>query len=183
MSQNKKTTASVTPNNNTDSKIGTIVLIIFLLIGLGLVASQFFSKSASTSTPTKQSSVIAEAGQDVTELKIEDTTLGKGREVKSGDLISIHYKGTLLNGKEFDSSYNRNKPLDVQIGVGAVIKGWDEGIVGLKEGGKRKLTIPSNKAYGATSKPTIPANSALVFEVELLKIVDKPATPAVEVKK
>lgn len=107
----------------------------------------------------------------VTELKIEDITEGTGPEVKSGDTIVINYKGTLLDGTKFDSSYDRGQPFETQIGVGMVIQGWDVGVLGMKVGGKRKLTIPSGMAYGEQGAGNaIPPNSPLIFELELLEI-------------
>jgi FKBP-type peptidyl-prolyl cis-trans isomerase len=103
-------------------------------------------------------------------LQIQDEVIGQGQEVKSGDTVTVNYLGTLENGTKFDSSYDRNQPFTTQIGVGAVIKGWDEGIVGMKVGGKRKLIIPAALGYGAQATGTIPANSVLVFEVELLAV-------------
>lgn len=103
-------------------------------------------------------------------LKIEDIIVGSGGEVKSGDTITVNYLGTLLDGTKFDSSYDRNMPFTTQIGVGQVIKGWDEGIIGMKVGGKRKLVIPSSLGYGDQSAGSIPPNSTLIFEVELLSI-------------
>jgi FKBP-type peptidyl-prolyl cis-trans isomerase len=103
-------------------------------------------------------------------LQIEDVVVGKGQEVKSGDTISVHYTGTLMGGKRFDSSRDRNSPFEFKVGAGNVIKGWDQGVLGMKVGGKRKLTIPANLAYGASEKPGIPANSALKFDIELLSI-------------
>lgn len=100
----------------------------------------------------------------------EDIKEGTGEEVHSGDYIKIHYKGTLENGKEFDSSYNRNAPFQCRIGVGDVIEGWDMGVVGMKVGGKRKLVIPPQLAYKDQSVGEIPANSTLIFEVELIGI-------------
>lgn len=100
---------------------------------------------------------------------IEDLKLGQGdREVQGGDYIVIHYKGTLLDGTEFDSSYGRGKPFKTRIGVGEVIEGWDMGVAGMKVGGKRKLTIPPKLAYGDRAMDIIPANSTLIFEVELV---------------
>lgn len=102
-------------------------------------------------------------------LKIEDIAIGQGTEAKSGDTVTVNYLGTLLNGTKFDSSYDRNAPFTTQIGVGQVIKGWDEGIVGMKVGGKRKLIIPPDLGYGDKGAGnTIPPNSTLIFEVELL---------------
>jgi len=103
-------------------------------------------------------------------LKIQDLKVGEGKEAKAGDTIAVNYLGTLENGTKFDSSYDRNQPFTTQIGVGTVIKGWDEGIPGMKIGGKRKLIIPASLGYGAQSAGSIPPNSILVFEVELLGI-------------
>jgi peptidylprolyl isomerase len=107
--------------------------------------------------------------QDV-EFKIEDLEIGEGREVTGGDYITIHYKGTLPGGIEFDSSYSRGTPFKTRIGVGQVIAGWDMGVVGMKVGGKRKLVVPPQLAYGNQEIGTIPANSTLIFDLELLEI-------------
>ena len=104
-------------------------------------------------------------------LKIEDITIGTGSEVKTGDTVVMHYSGTLKDGTKFDSSYDRGEPFETQIGVGQVIKGWDEGVPGMKVGGKRKLTIPSELAYGERGAGNvIPPFATLIFEVELLQI-------------
>jgi FKBP-type peptidyl-prolyl cis-trans isomerase len=103
-------------------------------------------------------------------LKIEDTKEGKGEEVHSGDYITIHYHGTLENGKVFDSSVERGIPFQCRIGVGDVIAGWDMGVLGMKVGGKRTLTIPSSLAYGDRAIGSIPAGSTLIFDVELVSI-------------
>jgi len=105
------------------------------------------------------------------ELKIEDLKIGQGKEVKSGDVITVHYLGKLTNGQKFDSSYDRNQPFETQIGVGQVIQGWDEGLLGMKVGGKRKLTIPPELGYGEQgASAAIPPNSTLIFEIELISI-------------
>ena len=107
----------------------------------------------------------------VTEMKVEDLTVGTGAEVKTGDKVKVHYTGTLTNGTKFDSSRDRNEPFDFAVGGGQVIKGWDEGVVGMKVGGKRKLTIPYTKAYGeAGSPPKIPPRATLLFDIELVAI-------------
>lgn len=105
-----------------------------------------------------------------TKFEIEDIKVGTGKEVTSGDYITIHYLGTLESGKKFDSSYDRGEPFETRIGVGEVIEGWDMGVVGMKVGGKRKLTIPPQLAYGDREIGDIPANSTLIFEVELLDV-------------
>jgi FKBP-type peptidyl-prolyl cis-trans isomerase FkpA len=104
-------------------------------------------------------------------LKIEDLKVGTGAEAKSGHNVSVHYVGTLTNGSKFDSSRDRGSPFEFQLGAGMVIKGWDQGVAGMKVGGLRKLTVPPELGYGARGfPPVIPANSTLVFEVELLGV-------------
>jgi FKBP-type peptidyl-prolyl cis-trans isomerase len=104
-------------------------------------------------------------------LEIKDLVVGKGAEAKKGDAVTVHYVGTLPDGKEFDASKKHGKPFDFQLGAGRVIKGWDEGVAGMKVGGKRKLTVPPSLGYGARGfPPVIPPNSTLIFEVELLEV-------------
>jgi peptidylprolyl isomerase len=105
-------------------------------------------------------------------LIIKEIKVGKGKEAKKGSNVSVHYKGTLLvGGKQFDSSHDRGVPFDFKLGRGEVIQGWDRGVVGMKVGGKRKLTIPPELAYGTEgSGKTIPPNATLIFVVELLKV-------------
>lgn len=104
-------------------------------------------------------------------LKSEDLTVGGGDEATTGKTVSVHYTGTLTDGSKFDSSLDRGRPFEFQLGAGRVIKGWDQGVMGMKVGGKRKLTIPSDLAYGARGfPPVIPPNSTLVFEIELLGV-------------
>ncbi len=103
-------------------------------------------------------------------IQMKDLVVGKGQEAKTGDTVSVHYVGTLTDGKEFDQSRKRGQPFTFPLGQGRVIKGWDQGVVGMKVGGKRKLTIPPQLAYGDRATGSIPPNSTLVFEVELLEI-------------
>ena len=97
--------------------------------------------------------------------------MGEGLVAKSGDHVCVHYTGWLTNGKKFDSSVDRNQEFDFVLGAEQVIPGWDQGVVGLRVGGKRKLTIPSGLAYGPIGAGgIIPPNATLVFEIELLGI-------------
>lgn len=104
------------------------------------------------------------------ELLIQDTKQGLGREAIRGTTVVVHYTGKLTNGKVFDSSVDRGESFSFQLGQGQVIQGWERGIVGMKEGGKRKLTIPPQYGYGARAIGPIPANSTLIFDVELIKV-------------
>jgi FKBP-type peptidyl-prolyl cis-trans isomerase len=107
----------------------------------------------------------------MSELKIEDLQEGTGEEAKAGKTVSVHYTGWLENGTKFDSSHDRRQPFSFPLGAGHVIRGWDEGVAGMKVGGKRKLTIPPNLGYGARGAGgVIPPNATLVFEVELLGV-------------
>jgi len=108
----------------------------------------------------------------VSELIIEDVTEGSGEQAKSGQQVSVHYTGWLKdNGQKFDSSKDRGQPFSFPLGAGHVIKGWDQGVQGMKVGGTRKLTIPAELGYGARGAGgVIPPNATLVFEVELLGI-------------
>ncbi len=107
----------------------------------------------------------------MSELIIEDLTVGNGDEAVAGKHVVVHYTGWLTNGSKFDSSKDRNDPFDFRLGAGQVIRGWDQGVAGMKVGGKRKLTIPPEMGYGSRGAGgVIPPNATLVFEVELLAI-------------
>lgn len=106
-----------------------------------------------------------------TGLRYIDMVLGDGGQPAQGDQVTVHYTGYLMDGKKFDSSVDRDEPIVFRLGVGAVIKGWDEGIATMKVGGKRKLVIPSHLGYGGRGMGgVIPPNADLVFDVELLGI-------------
>ena len=107
----------------------------------------------------------------MSELQIEDVRVGTGAEAKAGQNVSVHYVGTLPDGTKFDASRDRGKPFDFPLGGGRVIKGWDQGVAGMKVGGVRKLIIPPELGYGARGAgAVIPPNATLHFEVELLGV-------------
>ena len=121
---------------------------------------------ASACAPGSGGEITAPSG-----LKYVDEVVGTGDSPQSGDFVKVHYTGTLQDGKKFDSSLDRNEPFVFQIGVGQVIQGWDEGVMSMKVGGKRKLIIPPNLGYGSQGAGgIIPPNATLTFEVELLGI-------------
>jgi peptidylprolyl isomerase/FKBP-type peptidyl-prolyl cis-trans isomerase FkpA len=104
-------------------------------------------------------------------LQIEELQVGEGTEAKAGAKVHVHYTGWLTNGTKFDSSKDRGRPFSFTLGAQQVIAGWDQGVAGMKIGGKRKLTIPPELGYGARGAGgVIPANATLVFEVELLEV-------------
>ncbi len=107
------------------------------------------------------------------ELHIVDLELGDGKAAVKGALITTQYRGWLEDGTEFDSSYSRGKPFQCVIGTGRVIKGWDLGIMGMRVGGKRKLQVPALLGYGERTMGSIPPNSNLVFEIELLEVLTR----------
>lgn len=165
-----------------------VVIVVILAFALGLVYlftrnKNLVSGEATNQSPVAQSLSEAQntnAAQTATNmpqasntngLKIEDEKVGTGTEAVAGKSVTVNYVGTLLDGTKFDSSYDRNQPFTFNLGAGEVIKGWDQGVAGMKIGGKRKLTIPADLGYGAAgAPPVIPPNATLVFEVELLEV-------------
>jgi FKBP-type peptidyl-prolyl cis-trans isomerase len=170
-----------------DRKLG--VLIGLLVLVAALVAVILIGRgggdddSGGTASGEVPAAVIAGVSDDVKErpklagtsetppttLVKKDIVVGDGAEAKQGDTVKVQYVGALYNnGKEFDASWDRNQPFEFPLGGGQVIKGWDEGVEGMKVGGRRVLVIPPDLGYGAQgSPPTIPANSTLVFVVDL----------------
>ncbi len=106
-------------------------------------------------------------------LASQDLVVGTGATAATGDTVTVNYVGTLANGTKFDSSYDRGQPFTFRLGAGQVIAGWDQGVVGMRVGGKRRLTIPPSLGYGGQANGPIPANSTLIFEIELLSIAGK----------
>lgn len=113
-----------------------------------------------------------ELSAKIQKLSVKELKKGTGKEVKRGDYILAHYIGYLADGIKFDDTYEKDQPLVAQIGVGQLILGLEKGLVGIKEGGMRKITIPAELAYGKQIMPNIPVNSALIFEVEIIEVLD-----------
>jgi FKBP-type peptidyl-prolyl cis-trans isomerase len=146
-----------------------IIPVLFILSGCSITPNN--TKSLSSTQPdTNQAVQGGQTMPQVTELKIEDTVVGTGEEAVTGKQVTVHYTGTLTNGTKFDSSLDRGQPFTFTLGAGEVIQGWDKGVAGMKVGGKRKLTIPPEMGYGPMAIGTIPANSTLLFDVELLQV-------------
>jgi FKBP-type peptidyl-prolyl cis-trans isomerase len=151
----------------------TLILAITLLALATLVAAQTApaKKAAAkpaTSAPTK---VTGEPTKTASGLEYWDIKVGTGAVAQSGQHVKVDYTGWLTNGKKFDSSIGTGKPFDFMLGASQVIKGWDEGVAGMKVGGERQLRIPPDLAYGAAGyPPVIPANSTLIFDVQLVDV-------------
>jgi peptidylprolyl isomerase len=156
---------SAKPASSPESKnrnVRTLAIIIVVALA-ALVALYAYRVNHKGNTGTE---VTTASG-----LKYVDILEGTGASPHTGQMVSVHYAGTLENGTKFDSSYDRGKPFEFRIGTGSVIKGWDEGLMSMKVGGKRKLIIPAALGYGPRgSPPSIPGNSTLIFDVELMGI-------------
>jgi FKBP-type peptidyl-prolyl cis-trans isomerase len=143
--------------------VGIVVALAvagFMFYGMSYIYSKIISNNQSESEKTTMN-----------DLKIETIAEGSGDVAENGDNVYVNYVGTLEDGTEFDNSYKRGEPIDFILGTGRVIQGWEKGILGMKVGEKRKLTIPPNLAYGPNGQGPIPPNSTLLFDVELVKVI------------
>ena len=132
---------------------------------------KIYDPNSAATTPATATKPTKTNGANMNELKIEDLKVGDGAEAKAGQNVTVHYVGTLTDGTKFDASTDRNEPFTFKLGAGQVIKGWDQGVAGMKVGGKRRLTIPPSMGYGARGAGgVIPPNATLIFEVELLGV-------------
>ena len=153
--------AKAKPASGSDRQIRIIAIILVLALAAAAVGYLIKNRAGSAGTE-----ITTASG-----LRYTDLVVGNGATPQKGQTVTVNYTGTLANGKKFDSSYDHGAPADFKIGVGRVIKGWDEGLMSMKVGGKRRLVIPPALGYGPTgSPPNIPGNATLFFDVELLGV-------------
>ena len=149
------------------------IVLAFALIACQKPSSNKEETVEGTHKATAQTPIVDQEITTSTGLKYIDEVIGTGKTPQAGDRVKVHYTGTLEDGTKFDSSHDRNQPFEFPLGVGRVIKGWDEGVATMQEGGKRKLIIPPELGYGERSAGSIPPNSTLFFDVELIEVMEK----------
>jgi len=152
---------------------GIAVVLALIVVGVFFLSPSLspFNKRVSLDSQLAAPAGAGMVGEMATELQVADTVVGQGVAIAPGDEITVNYTGMLTDGTVFDASANHGGPATFAIGVGVVIPGWDQGLIGMKEGGKRTLTIPASLAYGEAGIPgVIPGGATLVFEVELVKV-------------
>jgi len=150
--------------------VSLVVITLFFTTGQTLIS--FFSNQGQVNPNIEQNMATSAAfSSSVSGFEAQDIVVGTGEEAVSGKVISVHYTGAFIDGKVFDSSLTQGVPFEFTLGVGKVIAGWDQGFNGMKVGGKRRLVIPGDLAYGPEGRPgAIPPNATLIFEVELLDV-------------
>ncbi len=150
-------------NKNTIIAIAIAIVLVGVLFGGDLVGGIFTNTNNDTNTQDTNM-------KNDTQLQVQDLVVGTGDVAVAGKQVTVHYTGLFTSGEKFDSSRDRGTPFAFTLGAGQVIKGWDIGVEGMKVGGKRLLTIPPELAYGPNDYQSIPGNSTLIFEVELLEV-------------
>ncbi|MFA5870812.1 MAG: FKBP-type peptidyl-prolyl cis-trans isomerase [Candidatus Paceibacterota bacterium] len=171
-----------------NNKSTTLILVAIVIVGVGAILYGMRAPQEPVAQELQEQGLNQQQSQPITQapmpqstnitmqtlddgLQIGDEVVGTGAEAVAGKEVTVHYTGTLINGTKFDSSLDRGAPFTFSLGVGQVIRGWDEGVVGMKVGGKRKLIIPSELGYGPRGAgSTIPPNATLLFDVELLGV-------------
>ena len=147
------------PPSERNKKARLVAILVVIALTVAAVTYLIVNRNSSNGG----TEVVTASG-----LRYTDVTEGTGPMTQNGQMLTVHYTGTLQNGTKFDSSVDRGKPYEFRLGTGSVIKGWDEGLLGMKVGGKRKLVIPAALGYGARGTPNIPPNSTLLFDVEVI---------------
>jgi hypothetical protein len=163
----RSTYTSKKQSNNTTK---LVIYIVIAALAIGALVYLFSLMTGTSQTPT----VSTSPGTEITipsGLRYVDEVIGTGETPRAGQTVTVHYTGTFADGTKFESSRDRNEPMSRPVGVGLLIKGWDEGIMSMKVGGRRKLIVPPSLGYGASgSPPIIPPNATLHFDVELLGV-------------
>ena len=158
-------------------------IIVFIIIAVALIGGGVYYNWKIDDQSQRKAIEEGEAAQQkqneiMANFKIEDVVVGTGAEAKNGDTVSVNYEGTFTDGKKFDSSLDSSfghvQPFSFTLGNGEVVKGWDMGVLGMKVGGKRKLSIPPEFGYGTNDRGPIPGNSTLLFTVELVGVQTTP---------
>lgn len=148
--------------------VGLVLLLILAAAAFLVYTSRTPAKPAASGIPTVDPGIKTVTTADG--LQYQDIVVGTGQEAKANDQVSVHYTGWLTDGTKFDSSVDRNQPFEFTLGTGGVIQGWDEGVAGMKVGGKRRLIIPPQLGYKESGSGPIPPNATLIFDIELLGI-------------
>jgi FKBP-type peptidyl-prolyl cis-trans isomerase len=154
------------------AKILVVVIAVLVLAGVALWAQTSTHKPAAAARPntTAPTKVTGDGIKTTSGLQYWDIKVGTGAVAKDGNHVTVHYTGWLTTGKKFDSSVDAHQPFDFTIAQGDVIKGWDQGVAGMKVGGKRQLRIPPELGYGASGSGPIPPNATLIFDIQLLAV-------------
>src|SRR3989338_9553391 len=155
---------------NNALKIIVFVIVAVTLIGGGVWYNRKIDEQSQQRAIEEGEVARQKQNEIMANFKVEDVVVGTGAEAKNGNTVSVHYTGTFTDGKKFDSSLDRGEPFSFTLGAGEVVQGWEQGILGMRVGEKRKLIIPPGLAYGEKGIGVIPPNAVLIFEVELLEI-------------